>query len=287
MMTFKKGYKQTEEHKKKIAMANRGGHIWKDREHPKGMLGKKMSEDCKKKKSEFWKKWHKENKDKEVMKIRNSKIAIKLKGKKKSKEHNEKNRLGHLGQVAWNKGKKWDKDRIHPRPTLGKTSNKKGKTYEEIYGKNRAKQLLSVMKSKSIKEEMKKRISDTLKKYYKDNPSERERNRKQRQKQIFPMNDSSIEIKIQNFLKELNIEYFAHKYMNIKHDYQCDILIPSMNLVIECDGNYWHKYPVGLEKDHIRTNELIEKGFSVLRLWESEIKVMNINDFENKLGAYH
>ena len=56
-----------------------------------------------------------------------------------------------------------------------------------------------------------------------------------------------------------------------------------MNLVIECDGDYWHKYPVGLERDHIRTKELIEKGFKVLRLWEFEIKSMNINDFKNKL----
>ncbi|GAG67123.1 unnamed protein product [marine sediment metagenome] len=41
-----------------------------------------------------------------------------------------------------------------------------------------------------------------------------------------------------------------------------------MNLVIECDGDYWHKYPVGRDIDHIRTKELIQKGFKVLRLWE-------------------
>jgi len=56
-----------------------------------------------------------------------------------------------------------------------------------------------------------------------------------------------------------------------------------MNLVIECDGDYWHKYPTGLEKDHIRTKELIEKGFKVLRLWEREIKTIELNDFKNKL----
>ena len=56
-----------------------------------------------------------------------------------------------------------------------------------------------------------------------------------------------------------------------------------MNLVIECDGNYWHKYPSGVEKDNIRTKELIEKGFKVLRLWESEIKIMNLREFKNKI----
>ncbi len=69
----------------------------------------------------------------------------------------------------------------------------------------------------------------------------------------------------------------------IKHGYQCDVLIPSMNLVIECDGNYWHKYPIGLERDHIRTKELIEQGFKVLRLWEVEINEMTIKDFQERL----
>jgi very-short-patch-repair endonuclease len=66
---------------------------------------------------------------------------------------------------------------------------------------------------------------------------------------------------------------------DIEHGYQCDILIPSMNLVIECDGVYWHKYPIGNDIDHIRTKELLEKGFRVLRLWEHEINVMEINSF--------
>jgi len=59
--------------------------------------------------------------------------------------------------------------------------------------------------------------------------------------------------------------------------------IPSMNLVIECDGDYWHKYPTGNELDHIRTKELLEKGFKVLRLWERDIKVMEVKDFKNML----
>ena len=101
-----------------------------------------------------------------------------------------------------------------------------------------------------------------------------------------PVYTSSIEIKVQNFLKQLGIDFFTHQYLNIKHGYQCDILIPKLNLVIECDGNYWHKYPVGKDIDYIRTKELIEKGFRVLRLWESEINDMKIKDFENRLICY-
>jgi very-short-patch-repair endonuclease len=108
-----------------------------------------------------------------------------------------------------------------------------------------------------------------------------------RSKQIFPMRDSTPEVKIQNFLRQLNLDFVAHKYMReIKHSYQCDILIPSFDLVIEVDGNYWHKYPYGTELDHIRTKELQEKGFKVLRLWESEIKKMNLNDFTDKIRRF-
>ena len=105
-----------------------------------------------------------------------------------------------------------------------------------------------------------------------------------RAKQILPIKDTRIEVKIQMFLKELGYEFFTHQYMKeIEHGYQCDILIPALNLVIECDGNYWHKYPIGRDIDHIRTKELIEKGFKVLRLWEYEINNMDINKFKERL----
>ena len=58
---------------------------------------------------------------------------------------------------------------------------------------------------------------------------------------------------------------------------------PHMNLVIECDGDYWHKYPKGREIDKIRTNEIKEKGIKILRFWEHEIKNMNIDNFTNVL----
>jgi len=42
-----------------------------------------------------------------------------------------------------------------------------------------------------------------------------------RKYQIFPLNDTKIEIKIQNFLKQLKIEFFTHQYINqIQHSYQ-------------------------------------------------------------------
>lgn len=105
-----------------------------------------------------------------------------------------------------------------------------------------------------------------------------------RANQIFPLKDSKIEIKIQNFLKQLGINFFTHQYIKeIKHAYQCDILIPEWHMVIECDGDYWHHYPVGNEIDRVRSLELCERGYKVLRLWENEIKKMDIEQFKEKL----
>ena len=177
------------------------------------------------------------------------------KGHKAPKEWIEKNRDAHLGKHSINEFKK------------GQVSGKNN----PFYGKKHT--------EKSLR-----KMSKSQTKYFKEHPEALKKFKEIRKNQIFPKIDSSIEVKIQNFLKKLGIEFFTHQYMKIEHGYQCDILIPSMNIVIECDGDYWHKYPIGLEKDHIRTKELIAKGFKVLRLWEFEINEMSIKQFENRLG---
>ncbi len=117
-----------------------------------------------------------------------------------------------------------------------------------------------------------------------------------------PTFTSSQEIKIQNFLKQLGIEFFTHQYIKIEHSYQCDILIPSIKTIIECDGDFIHCNPSKYHPDFIRfprsetktakeiwkldnarTKELIEKGFIVIRLWGSEIKEMGVDDFKDKI----
>lgn len=113
--------------------------------------------------------------------------------------------------------------------------------------------------------------------------------KKRRSKQIFNTKDTSIEVKIQNYLKELNIEFYTHQYIKeIEHKYKCDIMIPiqegiERKTIIECFGNYWHNYPMGNYRDIIKCNELREKGWTVLVFWENEIKVMKLDDLNNKL----
>ena len=181
-----------------------------------------------------------------------------------------------------------DKNKITSDKTRQKMSKaKKGKSVEEIWGEERGKQIREKwskrLKNKTYEElygkekaeELKLRHSVTMKQGIKD----------ERIVIICPKQDTTIEIKIQKYLEILGIEYFTHKYMKeIEHSYRCDILIPSLNLVIETDGDHWHKYPIGNDMDHIRTKELIEKGFKVLRLWEFEIRKMTIEQFNKKLN---
>ena len=117
-----------------------------------------------------------------------------------------------------------------------------------------------------------------------------EKIKKARAKQILPVKDTTIEVKIQNFLKELGIEFFTHQYMKIEHGYQCDIFIPVQNgiaqkTIIECFGDYWHKIPYGNPVDSLRCQKLREQGYRVLVFWENEIKVMQVNDLRNKIFA--
>jgi len=103
--------------------------------------------------------------------------------------------------------------------------------------------------------------------------------------QVTPVKDTSIEVKMQNLLKKNNVKFEKHKYIkNIKHGYQCDVFVPSKKLVIECDGDYWHKRPFGNPLDIIRSNELRAKGYKLLRFWESEIKPMKSYDLMLKLN---
>jgi len=203
-----------------------------------------------------------------------NKIREKLKGRKLSKEHIKK----MIGRNPWNKGLTKETDlRV-------KKYGKSGSITRTINGKN--------------------------KKFW-NKPKMIEFAKQRRAKQIFPVKDSSIELKIQNFLSLLHIEYFTHKYMKIEHGYQCDILIPkqetegviiSQKTIIECDGDYFHMNPnkfkandkcfkkgmTAKEKwklDNSRTKELIEKGFKVIRLWEHEIKVMELNDLRSKING--
>jgi len=231
------------------------------------------------------------------------------KGYKMTEEHKEKIRIANTGKyigehhsrkTEFKKGcvslRKGRKHNAESKNKMGDAT--RGKTYEEIMGKDKARErklnISSQMKENhplkgkhhTIESKRKMSIAKkgkpsnvTGKKF----PRELYPNMGTRGL-IVPTQDTTIEVKMQNFLKLLGIEFLTHQYIKeIEHSYKCDILIAEKKLVIECDGNYWHNYPIGNEKDLLRNKELRQQGYKVLRFWESEIRPMELQDLKNKL----
>jgi len=228
------------------------------------------------------------------------KAIEKNKGRALSEEHRKKISIALRGKNTWAKGTKLSdehKKKIS-NSMIGKNTWMKGIKLSKkhcknisisLTGKKRSEESRKRIKGKNNHFYGKKHSNDTIRKII-----------EARKYQVVPVKDTKIEIKIQNFLKQLKIEFIPHKYIKIKHGYQCDIFIPSMNLVIECDGDFFHmnpnKYSPGdkifkngitakekWEIDSNRTKQLTKKGFSVVRLWEHEINNMRLFQFENLL----
>ncbi len=285
------GKKFSIEHRNKIGQSQKGEKNNMYGKHLRGkdswMFGKKHSEETKRK------------------------IGLKSLGRIHSIEQRRKNSLSNMGKLSNKKGKTWkelygeDKANKMKKEMIKRQKGRTGFKHSEEtklkmsesrtgekhwnFGK---KQSIETINKKIIKLTGKKRSEETKQKMRDSYTDERRKITGERTRRLIkegiivtPKKDTSIEVKIQNFLKQLGIEFFTHQYMKeIEHGYQCDILIPSMNIVIEADGDYWHKYPIGNDIDHVRTKELIEKGFKVLRLWEHDIRSMKINKFKERLN---
>ncbi|MFJ5789217.1 DUF559 domain-containing protein [Lysinibacillus sp. NPDC093712] len=96
---------------------------------------------------------------------------------------------------------------------------------------------------------------------------------------------TSIERTIESFLLEESIPY---KYSFILDGAQFDFHIVGTNILIECDGDFWHGNPKfystfysvqkRIKARDIEKNQIAAaNGFRLLRFWEDDIK----NDFEN------
>lgn len=90
------------------------------------------------------------------------------------------------------------------------------------------------------------------------------------------------ELKMKKILNKLGIIYIHQKFVSdIVHKYNADFFIPHLNCIIEVDGKHWHNYPEGNPIDKIRTKEMEEKGYKVLRFWEGNF---NLKKVQKALG---
>lgn len=165
------------------------------------------------------------------------------------------------GNIPWNK----DKKGIHLSPQTefkkGIKNPNKGKTFEEIYGYEKA----QLIKKKYIE----KRI-----------------------KQVFPLRDTKPERILQEVFKKEGIKFETHKSIMG----QPDIFIEP-NICIFADGCYWHGceqcYNRNKMSNWIKSKKVIDSyvtqklqnmGYIVFRFWEHDIK-NNLDICINKING--
>jgi len=117
---------------------------------------------------------------------------------------------------------------------------------------------------------------------YSDETIEKIRNATLQQLQREVFRKTSIEKKIEAFLKSMDIPY---QYSYIMNKVQFDFYLVNANILIECDGDYWHANPKFYPdeskwyetqkriraKDVVKTKIANDLGFKLLRFWEDDI----------------
>lgn len=180
-------------------------------------------------------------------------------GKKHSESTIIKMRLAHIGKLSWCKGLTKEIDIRVKKCSLAR----KGRKNDFTTRKNMS--LSQLNRSPEAKAETSRKM------------------RLARSKQVLPLKDTSIEVALQNVLKQNNIVFKTH----VPLIGQPDIFIEP-NICIFVDGDYWHANPKIYKEDFVMfkcklaqdiwekdkkvTNSLISKGYKVIRFWETDIK---------------
>lgn len=107
--------------------------------------------------------------------------------------------------------------------------------------------------------------------------------------------NTSIERIVKKQLIDNNIEFEQQYVVRKEKGYQLpDFYIPGLNLIIECNGDYWHMNPNKYkpydynetikstaeeiwEKDNSKIELYKSKGYNVLVLWEHDIKMSDFS----------
>ncbi len=82
-----------------------------------------------------------------------------------------------------------------------------------------------------------------------------------------PYEPSSLEISMEAALSREGIDF---QRQPIICGWAWDFLV-GRNLIVECDGDYWHRIPRAARLDKRKDAEALKAGYVVVRFWESEL----------------
>jgi DNA mismatch endonuclease (patch repair protein) len=156
----------------------------------------------------------------------------------------------------WTKNGKWSKVEIKEK--LGR--HKKGKTLEQLYGKEKA---------INIKDKIKKNKIEHNKKYgtYKHTKETKQKLREYAYKRKPKYSNTKPELLMQKILDENNITYETQKQI-----YGVPDIFIEPNICVFVDGEYYHNYPFGRDIDKNVNKRLKQEGYKVIRFWSEQIK---------------
>lgn len=92
---------------------------------------------------------------------------------------------------------------------------------------------------------------------------------------------TSIEKKVYEELKRRDLLFETQKLINGR--FLVDAYIPSLNLVIEADGDYWHNLDRIKKKDKAENAYLTKCGFNLVRWREADINT-DVKSLFNQIG---
>lgn len=81
---------------------------------------------------------------------------------------------------------------------------------------------------------------------------------------------SSIELKVKRQLEELGVR-FIHQKQIADGKFILDFYIPSIKLVVECNGDYWHNLEDRKQRDRELKEYVLSTGRDIIFIWEHEI----------------
>jgi very-short-patch-repair endonuclease len=180
-----------------------------------------------------------------------AKISKKLqgvgKGKIVSNETRNKLSINHVGFI----GKKHTEA---AKLKIGKANKGKFVTKETRLKLSRA------SKGRKLSKESKLKISETRKALYASG----------KLKLYDKKYNTSIELKMEEQLQKLKLNYEKQKF--IKDVGFVDFFLPEYDLIVECDGDYWHNLPDSKSKDINRDfSSVFLHKYKTVRFWEHEI----------------
>ncbi len=163
-------------------------------------------------------------------------------------------------------------------------------TRNSFYGKHHTAQTIAIIREKNRKGLIR-NCTDCQKPFYAKRFRLTHRNTQYcsnecRQKNTLTQG-TRIELHIRNYLSQLCIDFVKNNCITLNgRRFYPDLYVPSMQLFIECDGDYWHGNPAqypqpdiiqkrSMERDKHFESLCYENGFKLVRFWESDI----LNDF--------